>query len=488
MTVFDEGRVHALLLSVKGYIETNDMWQATETMMLLVKGVPSNLWGSCLRELLSVWEIFLLTSEQRTWLHDVFERALIVTLSEALKGIVPSDVLIKLLQLEETSSKVEHRDVRKEFSGLLGQLARMSMGLYSQHNALQEAGYFGRHAERLGASFSIQENVMMAHIWRILGDTKRSYDCIWAAMGGEKGVSRVLVVDTVYTLMLYMLLFSDWRDACFILGRSISDDPVNRLMSKNIAGIYRQSFLSSIDPYSDVLRRFSRHVRENQIPCYGHDHIDEPVSRWFIGENFSVLEDGIGNYSPQNWHRILEDGSRFEVFGFDKRIKTIYLTGKLPIPEQLKDKVIIVNTEELWNKKTPQDQNDILDVFAFPLEKIVGLLQQKKDQIFLTQPLYEERNFTAAQQVEFYKRLLSNYDPARIMIKVHPRDVVDYEKIFSGYCVVKDKFPVEFLKLVGLENQIDKLISVNTSCLYGFYDESKIDLYDKEWRKLISQS
>ena len=77
------------------------------------------------------------------------------------------------------------------------------------------------------------------------------------------------------------------------------------------------------------------------------------------------------------------------------------------------------------------------------------------------------------------KKILSNYDHKRVIIKVHPGGIepVDYEKIFPDCYIMRDSFPIEILKLIGLEDRIFKIISVFSTAIYGFFDKSKIDCY-----------
>lgn len=67
---------------------------------------------------------------------------------------------------------------------------------------------------------------------------------------------------------------------------------------------------------------------------------------------FILLEDGTQNYEKSTYKRSLKNRLfSIPVFGVYKNVEKIYLTGLAPIPEEIKDKVEIINLKELWNKK-----------------------------------------------------------------------------------------------------------------------------------------
>ena len=50
---------------------------------------------------------------------------------------------------------------------------------------------------------------------------------------------------------------------------------------------------------------------------------------------------------------------------------------------------------------------------------------------------------------------------AQVILKPHPRDVLDYEKLFSEYIVLSGKFPMEIMNFIP-ELQVDKVVSILT--------------------------
>ncbi|MDO4294187.1 MAG: glycosyltransferase family 52 [Eubacteriales bacterium] len=117
--------------------------------------------------------------------------------------------------------------------------------------------------------------------------------------------------------------------------------------------------------------------------------------------------------------------------------------------------------EVLVRRLTQADKNVILRIF---MEDLDGLLEQlrigdhhEKKVLLLTEPLcgLEVRG-------QLFRDAAARYaGDAQLIVKPHPRDVLDYRKVFPGQIVLDGKFPMEILNFVeGLE--FDRVVSVYT--------------------------
>jgi hypothetical protein len=120
-----------------------------------------------------------------------------------------------------------------------------------------------------------------------------------------------------------------------------------------------------------------------------------------------------------------------------------------------------VPREELNNKLTPEDHAVLVNIFLENKDKVVSQLVDSSDPrpqvMILTEPLCEMdvRKKLFGDIVDEYK------EGHRVIIKPHPRDVLDYSEAFPGVIVVRDKFPMEVLgDIEGFK--VDKVISVIT--------------------------
>ncbi len=123
--------------------------------------------------------------------------------------------------------------------------------------------------------------------------------------------------------------------------------------------------------------------------------------------------------------------------------------------------IVEVPRSQLNDRLTVQDHSILVDIFLENKDRVVGQLVDKSDSrpqvMILTEPLCEldVRKKLFGDIVDEYK------DEHRVIIKPHPRDILDYEKVFPDVIVIRDKFPMEVLgDIEGF--QVDKVISVIT--------------------------
>ncbi|MDE6405701.1 MAG: lipooligosaccharide sialyltransferase, partial [Lachnospiraceae bacterium] len=118
--------------------------------------------------------------------------------------------------------------------------------------------------------------------------------------------------------------------------------------------------------------------------------------------------------------------------------------------------------QELADALTKEDRALLVRLFIANIEEIQEKLSVGKDKILLlTEPLcalpVRERIFRDC--IDLYGR--KEGAESVILIKPHPRDLLDYEKIFSGHIVLDRKFPMEVLNYIeGLT--FSRVISVFT--------------------------
>ncbi|WP_024865413.1 glycosyltransferase family 52 [Butyrivibrio sp. FCS014] len=117
---------------------------------------------------------------------------------------------------------------------------------------------------------------------------------------------------------------------------------------------------------------------------------------------------------------------------------------------------------ELNDKLTPEDHEILTNIFLEDPERIKEELlgdgtDPRPNVMILTEPLCEDdvRKKLFGDIIDMYK---SDY---RVIIKPHPRDLLDYGKAFPDTAVIRDKFPMEVLgDIEGFK--VDKVISVIT--------------------------
>lgn len=119
------------------------------------------------------------------------------------------------------------------------------------------------------------------------------------------------------------------------------------------------------------------------------------------------------------------------------------------------------NRNEMFDKLTEEDKRLLVGLF---IENMAELERQINDvpkdvpkHLVLTEPLCE-----LPVREQLFKDVLAEYcNGAVAIIKPHPRDELDYKKVFPNHIVIEGKFPMEVLNYIpGVT--FDKVISVCT--------------------------
>ena len=228
---------------------------------------------------------------------------------------------------------------------------------------------------------------------------------------------------------------------------------------------------------------------------YGHAHLGFSFP-FYEYENSYIIEDGLGNYfnlkKPHYDNSIKKKVLYFlgnihvglyESFGTHENIKKVYLT-KNEVPEIIKDKVIVIDREELWKMKSDEEKNKILEIF-----NIFDVIANLDDDpiLLLTQCFSEDRFLPIDEEIKIYDGLIENQKNKNIIIKPHPRENKDYHEIFPELKIINKEFPIEILKCLDIS--IKKIITVTSTAALNFVDECEIELYaGKTSSSLINSS
>lgn len=288
---------------------------------------------------------------------------------------------------------------------------------------------------------------------------------------------KILIVDTLYTLMLYALLVEEWESSLFLLGSNLK-----KIHDVNIQEKY---FFSKNLNLKDIYFILKLNLKSKKNIIYGQSQIF--LNLFLRKKNFIELEDGLLNYTKKKYKKNIRYYLRkivnrnFEVPGDKKYIKKIYLTGRAPILKEVKYKVEIIDLKKLWNKKTIVNQNKILKLFAF--EENIKEKIKNKDFILFTQPLSEDGIISEVEKVELYRRIVKKYPKERLIIKSHPREKTKYKEIFEEYIVLDNQFPFEILTFLDIK--FTKAITIFSTAALGLGENTQIDFYGTEVNEKI---
>lgn len=308
---------------------------------------------------------------------------------------------------------------------------------------------------------------------------------LYPSYGEAWRLHSVCAVSSIYPLLLYLLYSRDWHGTYFVFCGNFPNKIVSNMLRRGFfcdtaLSMYNPAFIEDVYDgieFKERIDLLAKYTARYHVPIYGHDHVDAFSA--FYKQDFTVLEDGTANYLENDrWIVQFEDGSYYQSIGYDASVRKIILTGILPIPPDIQDKVEIVDLKTLWRRKKDEERQLLLKIFDFPMDIINGLGDRSIEFLLLTENYSAAGYISEDRQLEIYKEIIERYDCKRLVIKPHPADMLDYGGVFPDIPVLPKEFPVEMLRFMGISPKV--LISVYPCTpLYNFFADIRIDTYEK---------
>ena len=195
--------------------------------------------------------------------------------------------------------------------------------------------------------------------------------------------------------------------------------------------------------------------------------------------------DNRGHFKLKAWmseHNFIFIQNGYNKYCLDMEVNDISV---LPYPC---DKYIEKPRKELTDDLTDEEKDVVVNMFIENRKQLEGSLHEGMNHehkvLILTEPLcdLETRKRIFQDIIDQYGTI--DGEPAQILLKPHPRDVLDYKKDFSQYIILDKTFPMEILNYMK-ELKFDRVISVLTvtdAILFAreklFLGESFMDKYE----------
>ena len=187
---------------------------------------------------------------------------------------------------------------------------------------------------------------------------------------------------------------------------------------------------------------------------------------------YHALEDGLNCIRYYDTARYDNKG-HFKMKAFLSSINLIFIQngyGKYCIDMEVNDisvcpypcpKYVELRRELLVEHLSQDDKDQIVKLFLKNMdelrEKFISGENHEHKVLILTEPLC-----SLEVREKIFRDVISEQGQnAQVILKPHPRDVLDYEKLFSEYIVLSGKFPMEIMNFIP-ELQVDKVISILT--------------------------
>ena len=313
-----------------------------------------------------------------------------------------------------------------------------------------------------------------------------------------KKIKNIFYINTVYSLLIALMLKPNLEENLYFFNDDFSEEIIKNFKNKIILRKYRKKI--KILRYYKIRSFLKKIIKNYKKELLGKDFFMQDhltFSQFFLNNfdsNFYLVEDGAAtNYNL----KVLEEAKSkknksffynytyfikkyYPPIGLSSKIRKIYLTGLLPIPESIEKKVEIVKIKSLLEKISEKEKIKILNIFNLNLNKIENLINIKNKILLITQPLSEDGIITEKEKIEIYKEIIKKNNFDKIYIKPHPREKTDYKKIFSEYGVqiIEKNFPLELLNF--LQIKFIKIITIFSTAAFNFKDSCEIEFIGTE--------
>lgn len=283
----------------------------------------------------------------------------------------------------------------------------------------------------------------------------------------------VVYLPNLYTLLQYYLLAPyRFEDTLFFFHEKLDRSIIQKIPNSKI--IKETSYTRILSLF--IIYWFALYNRS--IPVYLGAQLYYTNLFLRLFKHINYLEDGLASYErvmveerkviikvKSIWRRWLF-GNIYPWFGLADNVERIYLTGILPIPDIIADKVEVIDLQSLWQGKSYDQQKEILNIF---LPKDIDFkMISSCDTILLTQPFDGGSEFSESDKIEVYRCLLSGYDVSKVVIKTHPLEKTDYSLYFPSAKIIDTPCPMELLTLLGIS--FKRAITVNSTSIYSISD------------------
>lgn len=297
---------------------------------------------------------------------------------------------------------------------------------------------------------------------------------------------RVCIVDTIYTLFLYLLISSEeeYAQTFFFVG-----DGIPKSIKKNLTNCYSFEGCNSVNKrrklrlYLNLTAKFKwPFLSKAQI--FAQDHL--LFAPGLIGKrDYVFLEDApliASRHYNANKKRMsfvqkrrvsdLFYGSLFANFmAANRQCKEVIFTVDDYAPFLDGKKINIFPIDELWNQADERKRNLILSIYNVTQEDLSVI--QTKSKILFTQPFFADHLMSEEEQMGIYKEIISKYDEREIVIKTHPRDLLNYSEIFPKALVFDKPIPMQLFNFLGV--RFERAITVFSTAVFAFPYEIEID-------------
>lgn len=293
----------------------------------------------------------------------------------------------------------------------------------------------------------------------------------------SKDVKRVCMAPTAYTLLQYLLISSEEeiKHTYFFLPNNFRKRILDFFPNKFV--VYPSQAPLWLRGPRMVMKLLLSRTKNLFWPFFRNAEIyscDHAFFGLLHKVRYILLEDGFGTYNPPKEASLSAKLLGFPVekqWGRSPYCQCRILTHEPPANSHLREKPYRkIDLQELWQTSTPAKRAFILELFNVKQEDLDFL--NRYENILLTQCFSEDNMTSEEAKIACYRRIIEAYKlvPEKTLIKTHPREKTDYEKIFPGFSVFKKPVPMELICLNT--NHIKRAITVSSTSIFMLQNKS----------------
>lgn len=306
----------------------------------------------------------------------------------------------------------------------------------------------------------------------------------------KKKFSRVCVPCSMYCLTYYLMMSSkeEIDDTFFFFAHSIP--PSLREKFKNSYFIdlkdkwHRHNIFLS--PYT-LIKRAWKWPFLKKAEIYGLDFYWDLLR----GLKMNYIEDGPFVFDIwetsllfKSWQagkeahpvkrlvrRLLYGEYYLNPVGTSDMVKTIYSSHPTEKPYYKNKQYVVIDLPTAWEQSSKEKKEYLLSVYDITPADLAML--KSRDTIILTQPMYIDKVMSEQEQIDVYRRMVEQYGEANCIIKPHPRDLIDYGRLFPKAIFFNKAVPMQLFAILGVNFR--KVVTVNSSSALSFGKDADID-------------
>ena len=329
--------------------------------------------------------------------------------------------------------------------------------------------------------------------------------------GGKK--TNLYICHTAYHLLITLIkvLNSQERNELMLCQTCLLDDEtVRKVQESNL--FQRVILYENIDTYTSELdlrtNIFTRsRILKQRVKCrFNTDSLKNKEififnDVTFVGKTlnifrikYNLIEDGLDCFKNTIFLNCVDKKNNFRetiklILGISIRnygrsfyTKTIEVNDGNGILLNKPRKIRIVPRNELFGNLSEFQRDSIVNIFFEKSDlEYLHSLNLEDSCMLITQPLSEDELISEEEKVKLYKYLIETYGTSRIYIKVHPRDLTDYQEKFPECEILKlKKCPLEVFSFVEGFHFKKVITAFSTAVQSISYCDEKI-IMGQEW-------